>query len=122
MGETAYTWDQVSVATGFSMKDISPLLSDLRGLYNVDGVTVDGYWALLRQFPVCLSLIVSVRNRDGVWEVTERCIDVVADDFLLAVTVAGSIGGDPGQEVLLRLVRDDGIELARREVVIRDGG
>ncbi len=119
MCETAYTWDQVSVATGFSMNDISPLLSDLRGLYNIDGVTVGGYWALLRQSPVCLSLIVSVRNRDGVWEVTERCIDVVADDFLLAVTVAGSIGGDPGQEVLLRLVRDDDTELARCEVVAR---
>jgi hypothetical protein len=68
------------------------------------------------------SITISVRNKDGAWEVIDRHDNVMVEDFLLAEMTTESLGGDSGQDVLLCFVRDDGIELARREVVTRDGG
>ena len=122
MSETAYTGDRISEVTGFSLEDISALLSDHRDLCTDDGVTLDGFWALTRQAFALASITISVRNKDGAWEVIDRRDNVMVEDFLLAEMTTESLGGDPGQDVLLCLVREDGIELARREVVTRDGG
>jgi len=119
MSETAYTWDQASVATGFSVDDISALLSDRRHLFTDDGVTPYGYWALMRQALAFAPLTISVRNKDGVWEVIERHSNVMIESFVLAEITAESVGRELGQDVLLCLVREDGLELARREVVAR---
>jgi len=73
----------------------------------------------MRRALALASLTISVRNKDGVWEVIERHSNVMVESFVLAEITAESVGRELGQDVLLCLVRVDGIELARREVVAR---
>jgi hypothetical protein len=64
------------------------------------------------------SIVTSARNATGSWEVIEREAGTV-EDFDIAEVSARDIGGEPGQELLLRLMDDGGTELARREIATR---
>ena len=65
-----------------------------------------------------MSIVTSARNATGAWEVIEREAGT-AEDFDTAEVSARDIGGEPGQELLLRLMDDGGTELARREIATR---
>ncbi len=65
-----------------------------------------------------MSITTSVRNTTGAWEIIEREAGTV-EDFDIAEVSARDIGGEPGQELLLCLLDDQGTELVRREITVR---
>jgi len=64
------------------------------------------------------TITTSVRNATGAWKIIEREPGTV-EDFDITEVSARDIGGEPGQELLLCLLDDEGTEVVRREVTVR---